>query len=299
MNLETLHLYCDVVRSNSFSLGAAANSVSQPAASQAIRQLEQDLGTQLIDRTKRPFAVTREGSIFFEACQEIVERFERARAEIDTRRARVEGSVRVAVIYSVGLENMGWYTERFTNLHTRARIRLAYLHPDEVVDAVLSDRADLGILSFPTPHRSLTTIPWRSEPMVLVSPPDHPVANLTTASAADVGGHPFVAFDRTLAIRRAIDRALRKDGVRANVTMHFDNIETIKQAITTQSCVSILPQPSVRREVEEGILREIPLEMPGLVRPVGIIYRRNRELSPTTESLLDFLQEYRPGDVVT
>ena len=66
MNLETLYLYCDVIRSNSFSLGAAANHFSQSAASQSVRQLEQELGVQLIDRTKRPFMVTTEGSIFFE-----------------------------------------------------------------------------------------------------------------------------------------------------------------------------------------------------------------------------------------
>jgi len=298
MNLETLRLYCDVVRSNSFSLGAAANRVSQSAASQAIRQLEEDLGVQLIDRTKRPFGMTREGSVFFEACQEIVERLENVRAELTANRARVEGVVRVAVIYSVGLEDMGWYTERFTALHSRARIRLAYLHPDEVVEAVLSDRADLGILSFPSPHRSLTTLPWRSEAMVLVCPPGHPLASRIRVAASEISEYPFVAFDRSLAIRRAIDRALRKQAVRANVAMHFDNIETIKQAITTQACISILPQPSVRREVEEGVLAEVPIELGGLTRPIGIVHRRQRELGPTTRSLLEFLEEYQPGDVV-
>jgi DNA-binding transcriptional LysR family regulator len=298
MNLETLRLYCDVVRSNSFSLGAAANRVSQSAASQAVRQLEEDLGVQLIDRTKRPFGVTQEGAVFFEACQDIVERLERARAELNAHRTRVEGVVRVAVIYSVGLEDMGWYTERFTALHSRARLRLAYLHPDEVVEAVLSDTADLGILSFPTPHRSLTTIPWRSEAMVLVCPPGHPLAEREEVTADEVARYPFVAFDRALSIRRAIDRALRRQGVRLEVAMHFDNIETIKQAISTQSCISILPQPSIRREVEEGVLSAVPVDLGGLVRPVGIIHRRQRELSATTRSLLEFLEQYRPGDVV-
>jgi DNA-binding transcriptional LysR family regulator len=298
MNMETLQLYCDVVRSNSFSQGAAANRVSQSAASQAVRQLEQDLGVRLIDRTQRPFSLTHEGTLFFEACQEIVERLERARAEIHAQRTRIEGVVRVAVIYSVGLEDMGWYTERFRTLHGGARIRLSYLHPDEVVDAVLGDRADLGILSFPSPHRSLTTIPWHEEAMVVVCAAGHPLTQASRISPGDLADHPFVAFDRNLAIRRAIDRALRKQGVRVDVAMHFDNIETIKQAITTQGALSILPQPSLRREVEEGVLRAIPVEIPDLIRPIGIIHRKGRDLSPTTESLLQFLRDYRPGDVV-
>ena len=296
MNFETLFLYCDVIRSNSFSLGAAAHQISQSAASQAVRQLEQELGVQLIDRTKRPFMVTREGGVFFEACQEIVECFEKAKAEITSENARIEGTVRVAVIYSVGLQDMGWYTQQFTSLYSRARIRLAYLHPEEVVEAVISNGADLGILSFPNPHRSLTVIPWHSEPMVFVCSSNHPLAARELVSAPEIADQRFVAFDKTLSIRKAIDRALRVRGFKADVAMQFDNIETIKQAITTEAGVSILPRPSVNREVEDGVLTAVPLDMPELIRPVGIIHRRQKLLTPTTSALMDFLRQYRPGE---
>jgi len=72
--------------------------------------------------------------------------------------------------------------------------------------------------------------------------------------------------------------------------MEFDNIETIKQAITIQSGVSILPQPSVTREVEAGVLAAIPTDMPELVRPVGIIHRKHKLLAPTADKLLEYLQ---------
>src|SRR5262249_35346616 len=154
MNLETLSLYCDVIRSGSFSLGAAAHHISQSAASQAVRQLEDEVGAQLIDRTKRPFMVKQEGSKFFEAWLAIMENFENEKSEITSQRALVTGVVRVAVIYSVGLHDMGFYTQQFTTRYPQAKIRLAYLHPQAVVDAIVNDEADLGILSFPMPHRS-------------------------------------------------------------------------------------------------------------------------------------------------
>ena len=298
MNIDTLYLYCDVIRSNSFSLGAAANQVSQSAASQSVRQLEQELGVQLIDRSKRPFGITREGAIFFEASQEIVDCLEKAKAEINARKTRVEGTVRVAVIYSVGLQDMGWYAQNFTQFYPRARLRLAYLHPDEVVEAVISDSADLGILSFPRANRALTVIPWHSEPMVLVCPADHPFAQAGMVTAEEVAKETFVGFDRTLSIRTAIDRALRARGQKVTIAMQFDNIETIKEAITTQSAVSILPRPSVRREVDEGVLAAVPLDMSELSRPIGIIHRRHRQLNTLTAALLSFLQKYRPGDRV-
>ncbi len=296
MNLEALYLYCDIIRSNSFTLGAAANRVSQSAASQAVRQLEHELGVQLIDRTKRPFTVTREGRVFFEASHDIVERMEAARAEIGWRKKRIEGTVRVAVIYSVGLHDMGWYTQQFTALHPTARIRLAYLHPDEVVEAVVSDSADVGILSFPSPGRALAVIPWRSEPMAFVCAAGHPLAARAAIPPAELARQKFVAFDRTLSIRKAVDRALRRQGVKVEPSMQFDNIETIKQAIATQGAVSILPRPSVHREVQQGVLAALPLEMPELNRKVDIIHRRQKPPGPTTAAWIEFLRKHRTGD---
>ena len=293
MNLDTLSLYCDVIRSSSFSLGAAAHRISQSAASQAVRQLEDELGVQLIDRTKRPFMVTPEGKKFFDACLTLLDDFEKAKAEITAQRTLVNGSVRVAVIYSVGLHDMGFYTQQFTTRYPQAKIRLAYLHPDAVVDAVIGDEADLGILSFPQPHRSLTVIPWHSEPMVFVCHRSHRLARRRIISPKDFEADKFVAFEGSLPIRKAIDKALRQRSVRVNVAMEFDNIETIKQAIAIQAGVSILPKPSVTHEVEAGMIAAIPLDMPELVRPIGIIDRRQKLLTPTAETLLQFLQSVK------
>jgi len=290
MNLDTLSLYCDVIRSGSFSLGAASHRISQSAASQAVRQLEEELGSQLIDRTKRPFMVTPEGKKFFDACVVLLDNFEKAKAEITSQRTLVSGAVRVAVIYSVGLHDMGIYSQQFTQTYPHAKIRLAYLHPHEVIEAVINDEADLGILSFPSPHRSLTIVPWHSELMVFVCHRLHPLAKRKQVSHRDLEGENFIAFDRSLSIRKAVDKVLRQHGVNVNVAMEFDNIETIKHAITLQSGVSILPEPSVLREVESGTLTAIETDMPELVRPIGIIHRRQKLLTPTAQTLLEFLQ---------
>jgi len=293
MNLETLSLYCDVIRSGSFSLGAAAHRISQSAASQAVRQLEDDLGTQLIDRTKRPFMVTPEGKKFFDACLSLLDAFDKAKADITHQKALVGGTVRVAVIYSVGLQDMGFYTQQFTARFPQAKIRLAYLHPDAVVEAVVNDEADLGILSFPTHHRSLTIIPWHDEPMVFVCHRTHALAKKRVISFRDLVDEKFVAFEKNLPIRKAIDKSLRQRGGKVEAIMEFDNIETIKQAIALNSGVSILPRPSISREIENGLVAAVPLDVPELVRPIGIIHRRQKLLTPTAAMLLEFLQNMK------
>lgn len=290
MNLETLQLYCDIVRLRSFSRGAEANQVSQSAASQAIQQLEAEVGVLLIDRTKRPFMVTPEGRMYYDASRTLLQGYEKVKAEIASAQTGVTGTVRVAAIYSVGLHDMSRHVQRFMSLHQQVKVRLDYLHPHKVVQAVVNDDADLGLLSYPAASRSLAVLPLRSEPMVFVCYPSHRLARRKVVEAADLNGEDFVAFDSDLRIRKAIDRWLRHHNARPKVVMEFDNTETIKHAIAIAAGVSVLPKPTVIREVGNRILAAIPLGMPELVRPVGIIYRRHKRFSPAVAHFVELLR---------
>ena len=289
MQLESLRLYCDVVRLRSFSRAADESSVSQSAASQAIQQLEQHLGVTLIDRTKRPFVVTPEGDAFYMACRALLDGWEQAKTEIGAVKARVDGTVRVAAIYSVGLHDLSRHQQRFMSLYPEARVELELLHPHKVVEAVVSDEADVGIMSYPPTTRGFTVVPLRREPMAVVCHPSHPLARRRVVLPAQLNGEPFVAFDRELTIRKAIDRALRQHNVRVDIRMEFDNIETIKQAILIRAGVSILPRHTVQMETGVRTLAAVTLGIPDLVRPVGIVHRRQKPLTPTANRFVQFL----------
>src|SRR5215475_1940780 len=226
MHLETLRLYCDIVRLRSFSRGAEQNFVSQSAASQAVQQLERELGVSLIDRTRRPFVVTPEGEAFYQACRGLLDTWDKAKTEVAAVKARVDGTVRVAAIYSVGLHDMSHHLQRF--------------------------------MSHPPSDRALSVIPLRSEPMAFVSHPQHALARRRLVLPKDLAGEAFVAFDRELTIRKAIDRALRQYNVRPNIVMEFDNIETIKQAIMIAAGVSLLPRHTVEKEAGIHTLAVVP-----------------------------------------
>jgi DNA-binding transcriptional LysR family regulator len=291
MHLEILRLYCDIVRLRSFSRGAEQNYVSQSAASQSVQQLESELRVSLIDRTKRPFVVTPEGEAFYGACRTLLESWEKAKAEVVAVKARVDGTVRVAAIYSVGLHDVSRHMQRFMSLYPEARVQLECLHPHKVVEAVVGGEADVGIMSYPPNDRALSVVPLRAEPMAFVCHPQHPLGRRRAVAPSDLNGEPFVAFDAGLTIRKAIDRALRQHNVRLNVVMEFDNIETIKQAIKISAGVSILPRHTVQNETGIGTLATVPLSIPGLVRPVGIIHRRHKPLTPTVDRFIQLLRE--------
>jgi DNA-binding transcriptional LysR family regulator len=291
VNLEALQLYCDVVRLRSFSRAAASNGVTQSAASQSIQQFEADLGVPLLDRSRRPLVPTEAGRAFFGACRDLLEGFEKARAELLASRERVDGTVRVAAIYSVGLHDMSRHMQPFMSAHPHARVLLECLHPHKVVEAVLNDEADVGVLSYPAASRNLNVLPLRSEPMALVTHPSHRLARRKQVEPGDLGGEKFIAFDRDLAVRKAIDRALKLHGVKVNVVMEFDNVETIKQAIGIAAGVSILPRPTVVMESGMRTLATVPLAISGLARPIGVIYRRGKRLTPAVARFIETLRK--------
>ena len=291
MHLETLRLYCDVVRLRSFSKGAEQNFVSQSAASQAVQQLEAQIGAVLIDRTKRPFVVTPEGRSLYEACRSMLASWENAKSEVAAVKARVDGTVRVAAIYSVGLHDVSRPMQQFSSLYPQARVQLECLHPHKVVEAVMSGEADIGIMSYPPSDRALSVVPLRVEPMAVVCHPNHRFARRRLLMPADLHGAPYVAFDRALPIRKAIDRALRQHGARPNIVMEFDNIETIKQAIIIDAGVSILPRHTVQKEAGVRTLAAVGFGVPDLARPVGIIHRRQKPLTPTASRFVEMLKE--------
>jgi len=291
MQFESLKVFCDVVRCRSFSQAAQANDVSQSAASQIVLQLEKRLGVQLIDRSTRPLQPTDVGKAYYDGCKGLVDQYLELEASICNAQTRMAVTVQVAAIYSVGLGDMGHYVERFTAEHPEARVQMEYLHPDRVYEKVLDGTADFGLVSFPRRSRELTAVPWREEEMVLTCTPDHPLARGRSVRPRQLTGEKYIGFDKGLVIRREIDRFLRDQEVAVEVVLEFDTIENIKQAIEVSAGVALLPEPTLRREVEAGTLVALPLEGARLVRPLGIIHRRHQRLSAMALGFLNLLTE--------
>ncbi len=289
MNTETFRIYCDVVHYQSFSRGAEANNISQSAATQSIHRLESQLGVLLIDRSKRPFVLTPEGKICYEGFLEILETYEAVVARVQESKTQTGGTIRVAAIYSVGLHDMSKCMREFMTEQPKTKIRLEFLHPDKVYEAVLDAEADFGVVSYPTPSAELNVIPLRSEEMVVVTPYGHPLSQKRVVPVERLEGLDYVAFDHDLPIRRETDRYMRQRNVRVNVVTELDNIETIKQAIEVGMGVSILPAPSVLDDLNAHRLSAIPLASPKISRPIGVIYRRRKTFSAATTRFIEML----------
>jgi len=281
------------------SKGAAQCQVSQSAASQHVQEVERRLGVPLFDRSKRPLELTEAGKLFAEYCRDVLRREEELTAALEALRVEVAGTLRVVSIYSVGLSEMGRLREEFTVRHPEAHLLVEFMRPEKVYEAVRNGDAELGMVSYPESTREIAAIPWRREEMRVAATPAHPLAPRGTLRPGGLDGQDFIGFDEDLSIRRETDRFLRAQGVEVNLVMHFDNIQTIKEAVAMGSGISILPARTMQAEIAQGRLVAVKLNAPDLMRPVGIVHRKRKKFNRASQRFLEMLvNPVTPAEII-
>lgn len=293
MTLANLRLIRDVAQTHSVSKAARLNEISQSAASQAIQEIEREVGAELFDRSTRPLAVTAAGKLYLEYCRDLLRRHEELEASLGRLKNEAKGTVRLAAIYSVGLSEMSEIEERFSQKFPEAELHVSYLRPERVWEAVLEGEADLGLMSYAESSREVLALPWRNEEMVVATEPSHRLARRRSVRPSELQGESFIGFDDDLPIQSQIERYLRDHKVVVEVALRFDNIQMIKEAVVHGSGISIMPARVMREDLLQGRMVALKLDPADLYRPVRIIHRRKKVFNEAASGLLELLQEQR------
>ena len=291
MNVGNLRLIRDVAQHRNVSKAAHVHGISQSAASQQIQELERELGLLLFDRTTRPLTVTAAGRLYVEYCRDVLRRSEELQVALERLRKDTHGTVRLAAIYSVGLSEMAEIESRFAERFPEAQLLVSYLRPERVYDAVLGDAADVGLVSYAESSRDIVALPWREEEMVVAVAPSHRLARKSSVHIREIDGESFVGFDDDLPIQGHIARYLREHKVTVETTLHFDNLQMIKEAVAHEAGVSIMPRRVMTQDIAAGRLAALALDSAKLYRPVGIVHRRRKAFNEAGSGLLGLLQE--------
>jgi DNA-binding transcriptional LysR family regulator len=271
--------------------GAQTSGVSQSAASQQLHEMERLLGVDLLDRSTRPLELTEAGRLYYEFCRDVLRRKEEFDRQLDKLRGLVQGTVRVAAIYSVGISDMARLEQEVGARMPEAQLQVEYLRPEKVYDAVVTDQADLGLVSYPESNREIAAIPWREDRMMVAAAPSDPLAARKKLLPSDLAQRDFVAFDDDLRVGREVKRYLRDAGIQVNAVMHFDNTQTLKEAVILGAGISILPVRVLRNDIAQGRLVALPIAGCTLVRPLGIIHRRRKKFNLATQAFLELLRQ--------
>jgi LysR family transcriptional regulator, transcriptional activator of the cysJI operon len=292
MQIESLKMFCDLAETESFTKAAQINNVTQSAVSQQISSLERTFKSLLIERSKKKFRLTREGQVLYEYSKQIIQTFDSLENKLQEIKEIISGTIRVATIYSIGLHDLPPYLKKFLRSYPTVNVHVEYRRANEVCEDVLSNVVDMGMIAYPTRDSKLEIIPLRKEPMVIICNPQHPFAKSKELKLKELQGQKFIGFESDIPTRRGIDKALREAGVTVQYVMEFDNIETVKRAVEIEAGVAIVPANTVVQEVDKQTLCQIEIEDAEVVRPIALIYKKNKVLSPAMKQFITVLRGF-------
>jgi DNA-binding transcriptional LysR family regulator len=289
MHIENFKTFSDLVDTESFSRSAKLNGVTQSAVSQQLRAMEKHFDILIVDRSQKQFRLTREGQKLYEAGKEILYLYEKLKSELQEMRKIISGNVHISTIYSIGLHELPPYIKTFLQTFPAVNVRVEYRRANNVYEDVLHNSTDLGIVAYPQKNKQLEIIPFAEDKMVLVVNPQHPMAELKEIELKDLASEKIIGFEADIPTRKATDSAFRALNIDNMPVMEFDNVETVKRAVEIDAGVAILPYATVANEKTQGLLRVINIKGDPIKRPLALLHRKGRVLTPALSKFIDLM----------
>jgi len=200
------------------------------------------------------------------------------------------GSVRVATIHSVGLHELSVVVKTFLKIYPKVNLHVEYSKGSRVYEDCLRGAIDLGIVTYPEPRKGLRIISLPADKLVLICAPEHPLAKRHHVDIRKLSGQNYVAWEKGMASRTALDRIFQEQDIDVRIVSEFDNIETIKRSVEIGAGVSIVPMLSVQKEVQTGTLIQIHFTDKSFYRQLGIVVRSKQPLSPAAKKFIELMQ---------
>jgi DNA-binding transcriptional LysR family regulator len=291
MQIENFKIFADLVETKSFSKAAKINAITQSAVSQQARAMERHFKALLIDRSQKQFQLTREGQRVYEASKDLLNSYDKLACELQEMKKIISGTIRISTIYSIGLHELPPFIKRFLVDFPSVNVRVEYRRSNLVYEDILHNSVDFGLVAFPVRTRQIEQLPFRDDRLVVIAHPNHPLAKFAVSGVElkQLAGQRFIGFDPDIPTRKAVDQIFRENKLDIEPVMEFDNIETVKRAVEIDHGIAIVPQATVLQEQQQGSLVVIPLKNKEFTRPLAILHRKGRVLTPAMKKFIETL----------
>jgi DNA-binding transcriptional LysR family regulator len=289
MHIENFKIFSDLVESESFSRAAKLNGITQSAVSQQLRAMEKHFSILIVDRSQKQFRLTREGQKLYKSAKEMLYLYDKLNSELQEMKKVISGTIHISTVYSIGLHELPPYVKVFLAKFPEVNIRIEYRRANMVYEDILTNSIDLGLIAYPQKHKQLEILPFHDDILVLVVSPEHPLAKRKSVDIGEVAGQKFIGFEPDIPTRKATDQIFKEANIETEPVMEFDNVETVKRAVEINAGIAILPQTTVVREEEQGLLKVLKFKNKSYKRPLALIHRKGRVLTPAIKKLIDLL----------
>src|SRR4029453_2811213 len=285
MQLQDLSTFLSVAAERSFSAAAKKLHRTQPAVSQGIRRLEEELGERLFDRSSRNGTLTEAGRLLQDYAARLMIVAADAQSAIrelqQVRRGRIVIGANEAAVHSLLP-----FLERFSAQHPQAMVDVRRVASRQIATWLLNRILAFGVLTFQPSGKGLQAIPlWRDE-LVLLTHPGHPLASRQRVSIEEVGRQVVIAHNDPSPARERVLRAYERRHAPINIQIALPSLDGIKRAVEMGVGVAVLPRRCALTEIARGQL--VAVRVPGLStrRQVRLVFRRG-ELSRAVEAFLE------------
>jgi DNA-binding transcriptional LysR family regulator len=290
MDLFQLQTFIAVVQEGSFSRAAQKLHRSQPAISQTIRKLEEELGEPLLDRSSRDGTLTDAGQVMYEYAQKLVNLRGEAQAALTELRELHRGKLSIAANEFTCLYLLPVLDE-FRRQYPTIKITVLRALASHIPDELLSHNAELGVISFRPTSSDLQSICVYSDRLMFVVHRGHPLSEQPRVKIQQLGAEVFIAHNVQSPYRLKVIEAFRKSKTLLNMNVELPTIESIKKFVAMGNGVALLPRISVREELGPKLV-SVPVPELQFERKLRIVYRKGSKLSHAARAFLKVAQSF-------
>jgi DNA-binding transcriptional LysR family regulator len=287
ITLKQLSVFATTARLRGITKAAQALSMTQSAASQSLKELENILGHPLFTRFGRKLVINDHGqALLSKATQMLALQAQMQQPSI----TQLQGELKVAASVTIGSYVMPQLLAKFITLHPQVEPKLIINNSEQVTDKLMAGQAHIGLIEAPISHQSLHLLPWRTDQLAIFCASDHVLAKQKELSLKEMSQQRWILREHGSGTRSVFVNAMQQQGGIIKHSMDLARQEAIKQAVKANLGLGVLSVLSIQQELSLGLFKILATPL-NLNRQLSIIQSEHYRYDPLVNAFYAFLQE--------
>lgn len=288
-DLADLRLFVAIADARNLTRGAERVHLAASSASHRMRALEESIGTPLLTREARGVSLTRAGESLLRHARQVFAQLEQMHADLAPYAKGVRGQVSLWANTHATHTFLPESLATFLGRHPQVSVTLEEHTSPEVVLAVARGEVDVGVVAETVEGADVELIPYRADRLVVIAPPDHPMARRERTAFAEVLDYPFVMLHAGSAIHTFTMNAAASLGRHLEVRILVRSFEAVRRMVSAGVGLGLVPYSAVVDDLPRFPLARVELEEPWARRDLQVCIRNRAGLTGYAAELVDFL----------
>jgi len=284
---------------SSFSRAAERRFRTQPAISAQIRALEEEVGAKLLDRSGGKVAITAAGKIFQKYAEDTLEQRRLVLLALAEMQRVPRGEIVVAANEGTCLHILPEVFAEFKRQYPNVGVGIKRLEHAKILEAIVENSCDFGVVSLPVNDKRLTVVAIHRDELVVIAPPDHPLAKRNKVLLAEVAEYPLL-LPKVGRTRDALETLFHERGLKPTVSMELDSSELLKRFVAAAVGIGFIARSNVSEDLQAKALAAVSLADAKIQRDLALVFRKDKALSRAALAFIDIAVKLkRAGWAVT